>query len=109
MRVIFVIIILSCNLAFASSFSPNVKLCAWPISEGKEKFLMFNFKSRSQVIIKLEGDKVRGLGKGPYFFDLKILNPKHKESEYRAELLKVQICDPKKAIRFVDGKFKEIK
>jgi hypothetical protein len=109
MRVIFVIILLPCNLAFASSFSPNVKLCAWPISEGKEKFLMFNFKSRSQVIIKLEGGKVRDLGKGPYFFDLKILNPKHKESEYRAELLKAQICDPKKAIRFVDGELKEIK
>lgn len=109
MQIVLAILIMTCNLAFASSFSPNVKLCAWPISEGKEKFLMFNFKSRSQVIIKLEGDKVRDLGKGPYFFDLKILNPKYKKSEYRAELLKAQICDPKKAIRFVDGELKEIK
>jgi hypothetical protein len=109
MRLIFVILILYCNLAFASSFPSKVKLCAWPMSEGKEKFLLFNFKSRSQVIIKLQGDKVRDLGKGPYFFDLKILNPKHKESEYRAELLNAQICDPKKVIRFVDGELNKVK
>lgn len=109
MQIVLALLMLSCNLALASSFSPNVKLCAWPITEGKEKFLIFNFKSRSQIIIKLKGDKVRGLGKGPYFFDLKILNPKHKENEYAAKLLKVQNCDPKKVTRFVDGELKEIK
>jgi hypothetical protein len=109
MPIVFTFLIIICNLAFASSFSPNVKLCAWPMTEGKEKFLMFNFKSRSQVLIKLKGNKLRNLGKGPYLFDLKILNPKHKESEYSAELLKFQKCDPKKVIRFVDGELKEIK
>jgi hypothetical protein len=97
---------MTCHLAFASDFFPDVKLCAWPINDGKETFLMFNFKSRAQVIINLKGDKVRDLGKGPYLFDLKILNPKHKKNEYRAEILKVQTCEPKDTIRFVDGELK---
>jgi hypothetical protein len=109
MRLIPFALIFFCQLVFASSFPPAVKLCASPISEGRERFLIFNFKSRSQVIIKLLGTKVADLGRGPYLFDLNILNPKHKEHEYRAEILRIQKCDPKKIVRFVDGELKEIK
>jgi hypothetical protein len=79
------------------------------MKEGSEKFLLFNFKTRLQVMIKLEGDKVRDLGRGPYLFELKIHDPQYKKSEYRADLITAKLCDPKEVVRFVNGELSGVR
>jgi hypothetical protein len=49
------------------------------------------------------------LQKGPYLFELEILNPEYRLKEYRAKIRNFSSCKAQEVIRFVDGELKERK
>lgn len=109
MRSLGLLIIFCSKVVLASTFSPDVHLCTYLLKDDREKFLLFNFKTRSQVQIKLKGKELDKLDKGPYLFDLRILNPLYKKNVYEAEILNVSKCIPDNVVRFVDGELRERK
>lgn len=108
MRFVVLILFFISGSTFAiENFSSKVTLCTYPLPHDKDgKMLLFNFKSRSVVKILLTGKEVAELQKGPYRFDLEILNPKYQEQEYQAKILKFKPCIAKEVVRFVDGELK---
>ena len=107
MRILIVLMFLFAEEeAVTESFKSGIKLCTYPLDKENGKMLLFNFKTRSQVTISLKGNEVKSLGKGPYLFDLEILNPKHKLKNYEAKIEDVSNCKVEEVVRFVDGQLR---
>jgi len=107
--IIILFIFLGQNVLGAASFSNRVKLCTYPLESEDGKFLLFNFKTRSEVKIKLDMQEARKLQKGPYLLELEILNPEYRQKEYQAKIRSFSSCKVHEVVRFVDGELKERK
>jgi hypothetical protein len=92
-----------------ATFPNRAKLCTYPLDSDDGKFLLFNFKTRSEVKIKLDMQEARKLQKGPYLFELEILNPEYRQKEYRAKIRSFSSCKAQEVVRFVDGELNERK
>lgn len=104
--IIILLLIVWAEVSLGKTFPVETKLCTYPLDNNDSKILLFNLKTRSQVIINLNGDKVKNLGKGPYLFHLEILNPKYKLKRYEAKIIDFSICEEKEVVRFVDGELR---